>query len=273
MERELPTWNIAGTDFLVDVRKFELREKSNEKNIIFFKDMFEDDRGYFFAYNSRIKNIPKFFEHGNLQVKIPEFVNLDPVGMAQKYGLTLEDIRTKTDLDLMVDQDALHRRIVMGQLPTITIAGHIFYVNARVDHLHPKDDFKTMGICFSDIGHYFNEEKDVYTIPYNPKTHEFQEIAYDKIKEYPKDLIAVKFPHERVLDPVGWNRRYGFDETEDLKKIGLKLRFRAQTIPWHKTGIDEIIKENLKGLKPGEIKSRQQYPKLSKPEQNKGRKL
>ena len=40
-------------------------------------------------------------------IEIPEFVGLDPVGMAQKYGLTVDEVKTKTDFELMVDQYAL----------------------------------------------------------------------------------------------------------------------------------------------------------------------
>jgi hypothetical protein len=86
-------------------------------------------------------------------------------------------------------------------------------------------------------------------------------------------LIAVKFPGERVLDPVGWNRRNGFNETYGLKETGLQLRFRAQTIPWHKTGIDEIIKSNLKRLQQEKIKPRQEIPKQDDQQRKRGQKM
>ncbi|WP_204328339.1 hypothetical protein, partial [Stenotrophomonas maltophilia] len=75
-----------------------------------------------------------------------------------------------------------------------------------MDMLRPKDDFLSKGIVFSDIQNYYDEDKRTYTIPYNPKTHEFQEPDYRNIKELPKDLIAVSFPSERLLDRIGWNR-------------------------------------------------------------------
>ena len=51
MERELPTINIEETDFFVDVSKFELKEKSNEQNVIPFEDMRDVGDGYVFEYD------------------------------------------------------------------------------------------------------------------------------------------------------------------------------------------------------------------------------
>lgn len=71
-------------------------------------------------------------------------------------------------------------------LPTIDIAGHTFYVDICMDMFRPKDDFLSKGIVFSDIENYYDEDKRTYTIPYNPKTHQFQEPDYRNTKELPK---------------------------------------------------------------------------------------
>lgn len=98
-----------------------------------------------------------------------------------------------------INQEAYDLRVNKGMLPTIDIAGHTFYVDIRMDMLRPKDDFLSKGIVFSDIENYYDEDKRTYTIPYNPKTHEFQEPDYRNIKELPKDLIAVSFPLKDCL--------------------------------------------------------------------------
>ncbi len=271
-KRELPTINIEGTEFLVDLNKLELREKLNFKNTISIFDMRDVGDGYTFQYGFSEKNIPHLFSSNEkTTVKIPDLVKLDPEGMALKYNVA--DVSGKDDFDLMVDQDALHKRIRLGNLPTLDIAGHTFFADARIDLLRPKDDFTTLGICFSDIDHYFNEEEHSFIIPYNPKTHQFQELDYDKITEHPKDLIAVQFPHQQILDPIGWNRYHGFNETQNLKEIGLKLHFEAKLIPWEKTGIDETIKENIKRLKPDTLQSKKQIPETDKTLKKRGRKM
>lgn len=148
-----------------------------------------------------------------------------------------------------INQQAYDLRVNKGMLPTIDIIGHTFYVDIRMDMLRPKDDFLSKGIVFSDIQNYYDEDKRTYTIPYNPKTREFQEPDYQKIKELPKDIIAVRFPSERLLDRIGWNRQYGFELTYGLSKQGLKLQFKAKQIPWEKTFLVGLIKSNLKADK------------------------
>lgn len=245
MERELPTINIEGTDFVVDVSKLELREKADQKNIISFKDMQDVGDGYTFEYRPNDKNLPGRFDNESITVKIAEFVVLDPAGMAKKYSSSVDRIEGKSDFELMVDQQAFDMRVNKGILPTVDIAGHTFYVDIRMDMLRPKDDFLSKGIVFDEIDHYFSEEKNAYLIPYDPKKHEFRELEYDNLLGIPKDLIAVEFPFQKELDPIGWNRHNGWNIKDDLKQIGLKSHFHAKTVAWKKTYIMEIIKDNL----------------------------
>lgn len=251
MERELPSINLNGIDFIVDVNKLELREKADPTHIIRIKDMEDTGEGY---------------RHDNLE--IPEFIKMDPVGMALKY------LSHKTDFDLMVDQEAFYNRAYKGMLPTLDIEGHIFYVDLKMDMLRPHDDFGSMGIVFSEIDEYFLEDENVYQISYNPKTHEFQELEFDhdQMTEFPKDLILVEFPFQQELDPIGWNRLGGWDLKDDLKQIGLKSHFVATTIPWEKSWLAVIIKENLERMNKQEKKKKTVAPVPSKVQHNKGRK-
>lgn len=277
MERELLSINIEGTDFWVDINKVELREKDNPVNTISIYEMRDVEDGYAFNYSLPEKNIPSLISKGKeILIKIPELVVLDPVGMAEKYKLSLEELKNKTDFDLMVDQTAFNDRIQKGMLPTINIEGHTFYVDIRMDMLRPKDDFLSKGIVFDEIDHYFSEEANAYIIPYNPKTHEFQELDYDSILEFPKNLIAVQFPFQRDLDPIGWNRNGGWNIKDDLKRIGLKSHFEAKTIPWKETSLPQVIRENLKVLKEKSSKGKLQNKPVSsskKEQGNKGRKM
>ncbi|TWI20324.1 hypothetical protein [Sphingobacterium siyangense] len=246
MKRELPILNIEGTDFLVDVKKFELREKGNPKNFIGLEDMRDLGDGYTFLFSQESKNLPSF--RGRLEsitVKIPEFVVLDPAGMAEKYKLKPDELAGKTDFDLMVDQKAVDLRVNNGLLPTINIAGHSFYVDIRMDMLRPKDDFLSSGIRFSEIDNFYDEIRNAYFIPYDPKKHEYREIDYETIKEIPKDLIVVSFPTAKTLDPIGWNRHHGFDALDGLKETGLKSHSKAKTATWDDISVPLVIKENL----------------------------
>ncbi|MBL7869122.1 MAG: hypothetical protein JNM71_13985 [Flavobacterium lindanitolerans] len=280
MERELPTINIEGTDFIVDVTKLELREKSDQKNIIPFEDMRDVGDGYTFEYSLKDKNLASLFDRESRTVKISEFVILDPIGMANKYNHPLDGIKYKSDFDLMVNQQAYDLRVNKGVLPTVDIDGHTFYVDIRMDMLRPKDDFLSKGIVFNEIDHYFSEEKNTYLIPYDPKKHEFRELDYDNLVNVPKDLIAVEFPFQKELDPIGWNRNGGWDLKEDLKHIGLKSHFQAKTVPWKETFVHHIIKDNLEKIKQKSVKEKE--PQKNKdekanmktdPKKGKGRKM
>lgn len=164
-------------------------------------------------------------------------------------------------------------RVNRGLLPTIDIAGHTFYVDIRMDMLRPKDDFLSKGIVFSEIQNYYDEEKRRYTIPYNNKTHEFQEPDYRSIKELPRDLVVVQFPSERLLDRIGWNRQYGFELTHGLSKQGLKLEFAAKQIPWGKTFLPDLIESNLKAEKAQSQINEKQQPVKQEHDKPRGRKM
>ncbi|RKT01795.1 hypothetical protein [Chryseobacterium defluvii] len=250
MERELPIITIDKHQFTVDGEKLELREVGDPETVIPFKNMHENESGYSFYYNKDlIKEDNCIFATVFTEFEIPDFVQIDPVGIAKRYGLTIDEVKGKTDFDIMVDQKAFDLRINKGMLPTINIAGHTFYVDLRMKMLRPKDDFLSNGIHFEEIDDYFSEERNAYLIPYNPKTHEFQEFDWEKCTAFPKDIIAIEFPFQKYLDPIGWNRLGGWNPKDELKHIGLKSHHQAKVIPWEQTELKDIIKENLKNLK------------------------
>lgn len=251
----LPIYLLEGTEFFVDVTRFQLIEKENSHNVIPFSKMEDHGDCYRFDYNTTIKNIPEYPNRRDAEIEIPEFVVMDPEGMARKYSITVDEVKNKTDFDFMVDQKEFDLRAKMGRLPTIEIAGHLFYVDMRMDKLRPKNDFGAYGISFSDIDDHFSEERNSYIIPYDPKKREFRDLDYENITSIPKDLIVIEFPFQQVLDPVGWNRQGGWDIKEDLKHIRIKSHFTAKIVPWEQTYIVDIIKDNLERMKPKEDKN------------------
>ncbi|REC62322.1 hypothetical protein DRF65_11465 [Chryseobacterium pennae] len=265
MEKELPIYTDPdyGIQFIIDVDKLEFRQKGQQDNRYTLEDMIDcGEEGYCFQRYDKERN-------DYMWITVPQFVNLAPEMMAEKYNKAVEEILLLTDFELMVDQDALTRRIKYGQIPTVEIGGHIFYAEARLDLLRPKDDFSTLGISFDELEDWYVDHRNAYAFPYDPRTHQIASIEWDKLVEYPKDLLFVEIPFVKTLDPVGWNRKWGWGETEGLKETGLRLEFKAETIPWNKTGIDELIAENR--LKQP-IKNANNE-KLSAPKKNKGRKI
>ena len=170
-------------------------------------------------------------------------------------------------------EKAYDLRVNKGVLPTVDIAGHTFYVDLRMNMLRPKDDFLSKGIKFSKVESYYDLEARTYTIPYNPTTHEFQEPDYKNIKELPKDLIAVEFPSERLLDRIGWNRKYGFELNHGIDKDNFKIHFTAKHIPWKETFLVGLIESNLKLEKKQKEKNEKQQINEPKTNKRKGRKM
>src|SRR5690606_27082446 len=107
----------------------------------------------------------------------------------------------------------------------------------QMDCIRPHDDFVSKGIPISAIEDFLSEDTNCYRIPYNPSTHSFEPIKIETIKAIPKDIIVVEFPCIKVLDPIGYARKYGLDQRECLRQCGIQQHFHAEKIKWTVTAI------------------------------------
>lgn len=197
------------------------------------------------------------------KISIPNLTQLDPERMAQKYNKTIEYVKCRTDFELtIVPGTLLDLRWNKKTLPILDIAGHHFFVDTDLNILRPKDDFKSKGISLEEIREYYDRTAHAFIIPYNPKTHEFQEIDHLSITELPREVIIVKFPHLQTLDRVGWNVKHGFGPAHCIEEKDFQLHFKALTLPWEATNIPNSIKLNLE-LQRGQEKNTPVAEKLS----------
>lgn len=94
MERKLPIAEIAGTSFYVDVKREELRQTDDAGNRISFNELAENKKGYSFVYDTRKKNVPDRHSEDDrertIRVTLPALMELDPAGLAEKYGIPVE---------------------------------------------------------------------------------------------------------------------------------------------------------------------------------------
>lgn len=253
MEKILPTINIEGTEFIIDVAKEELAEKANPQNIMAIKNMFYLGHCYQFHYDATAKNFAgldsasRFKEIETVKkITIPNLTELDPSRMAERYHTTVENIKGKSDFELTIQAGScLDLRWNQKLLPILKIAGHSFFVDIAANKLRPKDDFASKGIGLDQITDYYDRIAHAYIIPYNPKTREFQEIDHLSITQLPTEIIVVKFPHLQELDRVGWNIKYGFAPFYCIKEKEFQMHFKAQTLPWEETNIPSSIRLNL----------------------------
>ncbi|PSK90785.1 hypothetical protein [Taibaiella chishuiensis] len=87
MERTLPTYEIEGTTFIVDINAGEFIEQKNTTNRIPLEAMKYKGNHYDLSYDKVNKNVATGENNNDLvHVKVPLLKDLDFLGMEQKYG-------------------------------------------------------------------------------------------------------------------------------------------------------------------------------------------
>jgi len=243
-------FEIEGTSFEVDIDKQVLRQTNNQSNeISFITDMTDQLKNYTFTYDLNRKNVydktTGFYESEDwYQIKVPKLIELDPEGMAEKYGYTVEQLKSKTDFEIIIDQETLAQR-QNGILPQIDIAGEMFTVDLRLHELRnsryffPVISLKSFELT-GDGWHY-----EAY---YHPVIKQVVELD-PKLLEFPEGVIKLKIPNEIGLDPVAAARQYGMDERELLRRYPIQKDLKAEVIPLSETHIPALIQRNRAALR------------------------
>lgn len=82
--RRLPEVEIAGTNFFLDLRLWEMREVENFANKIDLDDLHDNDFAFEFAFDTRTKNLfveENIPEEAHVRyIKLPPLSKLDPIG-------------------------------------------------------------------------------------------------------------------------------------------------------------------------------------------------
>ncbi|MBS1525314.1 MAG: hypothetical protein JST19_06685 [Bacteroidetes bacterium] len=91
--RQLPIFNMAGTDFYVDIRLNAFREVNAPWNAISFDEIVDHDNTSALAFDTRTHNVytgiidPDHIPDEVVLVIVPPLAELDPAGMIRKLGL------------------------------------------------------------------------------------------------------------------------------------------------------------------------------------------
>jgi len=241
-----PVFSIGTDHFIVDIDKQVLREFQRPENeISFIRDMLDQQTHYELRYDPRIRSATHENLPGNqVQViRVPQMTELDPENMAVKYGYQVEQLKGKSDFEVMVDQEALairHR----GKLPLIDIAGEAFVVDLRMQELRHAEYFYSILSL-----HSFELTNDGwnYEAFYHPIMKQTVELD-PKLLEMPEHIVRIKIPNEIGLDPVSTARIYGMDERELLRRYPIQKELKAEIIPLSETGIPRLIRQNKEQL-------------------------
>ena len=243
MSRKLPTYEIEGTTFIVDIDKKELREVDYPRNTLAFADMKQQGLFYVFLYDRSKRRVHHNYKEPNehvVPVFIPQMARLDPEGMAQKYGKRVEEIAWKSDFEVMINQERLAERL-NGKMPKVMIAGEPFIYDVNNHHLRLEANQKVR-LNLND----WNSSKDgreyigYYHLPSRKKYHIKSDIV-----ELPKDVVMLKVPNEIKMDPVGVAMKSGLDLGKWLMGVGFPENVEAKIIPLNETGLPTMIEKNL----------------------------
>lgn len=266
MEKKRPVYNLYGTAFVVDVDLLELRQKENPNNTISFLDMEDKGTHYLVLYDKvEKKQLP--FEPDNIDPNhivaaiVPPLKELDPEGMALRYGCTVQEMAGKTDYEIMVHQDTLLKRLA-GELPQTTIYGHTFYFDWRLKELRAKDDMQATPLNFKNMA--MNSDGTAYICAYHIPTKSEYHIDVSATK-LPENVVFLEIPYELKFDPVGVAREYGLEDTALLRRFPIPKVIEVKVTPLSETELPMIIAANLK--KAQTEKQEQQ------PQERKGKKI
>lgn len=239
-------YEIEGTAFEVDVDKQVLRQTDDRSNeLSFIKDMQDHDKFYRLLYDLDEKKAAEdLFNQNRVNViDIPQMTELDPQGMAAKYGLFPEQVTGKSDFEVIVDPDLLERRL-NGELPQINIAGETFVIDLKLQELrHAVHFFPVISLKSFEL----TDDGWHYEAYYHPVMKQVVELD-PKLLELPEGVVKVKLPNEIGLDPVATAAAYGMDERALLRRYPIQKGLKAEVIPLSETDVPRLVRQNREHL-------------------------
>jgi hypothetical protein len=239
-------YSIGNTHFIVDTDKQVLREFLRPTNeISFVSDMLDKQTHYELRFNTQSGSVhEKTHPDEHLQiVEVPQMTQLDPIGMSRKYGIPEEQLKGKTDFEIIVDPEALAIR-KNGKLPIIDINGERFVVDLRMHELrHAEFFYPVISLKSFDIA----DEDWRYEGFYNTMLKQVVEID-PNLLEFPDHVIKIRLPLEVELDPVAVARDHGIDERDLLRRYPIQKELIAEVIPLSETEVPAMIQRNKEAL-------------------------
>ncbi len=192
MERELPTIVIEGTEFLFDIERTVLMEKGALHNEIDFRFMKDLGTHYGFTYSTKSRNHSFYGSLDDLvgqseqqadrkteiYVEIPRIADIDPEGMCRKYGCRIEDLKDKSDFEIMVDQEIFNERL-RGIPVTIEFPGKTYLVDVARNVLEPLDGIGENIRLNAFHYDYYYEDDESYHLFYNIKQNSVEDPLRD----------------------------------------------------------------------------------------------
>lgn len=139
--------------------------------------------------------------------------------MMLKYSCSLDDIKNKTDFDIIVDQDVLRRRL-SGERVKIDIAGIVYEIDAIANSLRPVNGAIDRINLAEYRYDYFIDDESCYYLDCNMNDGRIVDLLRDQTVE---NLIEYKIPDLTNLDPIAVINNFHFLTDLELYYQDLKM--------------------------------------------------
>jgi hypothetical protein len=263
------TTELHGTAFYVDVDSGILIEKENADNVIELYELQSKDGHYHLDFDTIQKNEAFDSNTDAVRLSVPHMVKLAPEQVAYKYGIPVSKLPLSDDLLVCNKADLIMR--IGGALPKIHIYDYDFIVDIRMRSLRPIDDFSTMGIPLDRLEpnpsdtrlFFFYDIKKHTDVPFSEMNH--------NMTDYPKNIVPMEIPMEKVLDSIAFGRMAGYDQLSSypfgkdheavidswkdsrlmdlINRYPIRSNLAARKMKWEDTVIPSLIEENRKRFK------------------------
>jgi len=248
---------VGGVEFAVDVAANRLVELQNPLNNIPFDQMQYHGTHYTMSFDHRLKNIPTAHSRNwdVSELKVPQLIELDPEGMALKYGKPVHWPGGNSDFRMMVDEKLLLSRL-RGNKPMIEIIGTSFIVDLEQQALVSSRAVQTQRVNFQEL--ILSPDKKNYRAVYDLVEHKNTFLPVSDLLSTPKGLVLIEFPIQQYLDPVGFLRSQmgkspdsfvgGNDYAAQhflMSHQATRALAPAKVITWEEVGVGKRIEHNL----------------------------
>lgn len=256
-----------GVAFLLDFARQLYYECDNPQNVMRLCDMKDFGSHYEFVYDPSFRNLAKdqsswgSGDTGPYLSSLKSMITYHPYGMAECFGVEMEEVIGKTDKEFFRSLPAIRARQykeltgrldfnllearLNGVLPEIKIGEEVYTVKwqerALINTARGDSRIELSELCQDYTGHAYDAFLDMRT---------GTAVARPFGEDCKPFIYKASIPEPEVLDPVGLARQRGFADTDLLWRYPIQSNLEAKL-----TAVFESSLGYLKKNEPAKVKN------------------